>query len=47
MYTSFIVPKNAENKPELFLILEVIDEIFIEAHSWYFDSPDYILTWLQ
>ncbi|KUJ07246.1 uncharacterized protein LY89DRAFT_372159 [Mollisia scopiformis] len=45
MHTSFAVPKNAESEPELFLMLEVIDEIFSEAHSWCFDGPDYMLTW--
>ncbi len=45
IYTSFAVPKNAESKPELFLILEVIDEIFTEAHSWCFDGLDCMLTW--
>ncbi len=34
MHASFIVPKKAaESEPELVLMLEVIDEIFIEAHS--------------
>jgi hypothetical protein len=33
MYASFAVPKDAESEPELFLILEVMDEIFGEAHS--------------
>ncbi|KUJ17845.1 uncharacterized protein LY89DRAFT_732557 [Mollisia scopiformis] len=33
MHTSFAVPKNAESEPELFLMLEVMDEIFTEAHS--------------
>jgi hypothetical protein len=47
MYTSFLVLKNAESKPELFLILEVMDKIFTEAYSWCFDGPDCILTWPQ
>ncbi|KUJ06210.1 uncharacterized protein LY89DRAFT_692641 [Mollisia scopiformis] len=38
MHTSFAVPKNAESEPELFLILEVIDEIFSEAHSYRFHT---------
>jgi hypothetical protein len=33
MYASFTVLKNTDDEPELFLILEVMDEIFIEAHS--------------
>lgn len=33
MHASFTVPKDAESEPELFLILEVMDEIFTEAHS--------------
>jgi hypothetical protein len=45
MHASFVLPKDAESEPELFLILEVMDEIFIEAHGWCFDSPDCILTW--
>ena len=44
MHTFFAVPKDAESEPELFLMLEVMDEIFIEAHSWCFDGPDCMLT---
>jgi len=33
MHSSFTVPKTADDEPELFPILEVIDEIFIEVHS--------------
>ncbi len=33
IYASFAILKTTESEPELFLILEVIDEIFIEAHS--------------
>ena len=33
MHASFIVPKNADDEPELFLILEVMDKIFTEVHS--------------
>jgi hypothetical protein len=33
IYVSFAVPKTTNNKPKLFLILEVIDEIFLEAHN--------------
>jgi hypothetical protein len=33
IYAFFAVLKTANNKPELFLILEVIDEIFLEAHN--------------
>ncbi|KUJ19611.1 uncharacterized protein LY89DRAFT_780523 [Mollisia scopiformis] len=47
MHASFAVPKTAESEPELFLMLEIIDEIFIEAHSWCFDGPDCMLTWPQ
>jgi len=45
MHASFAVPKNADSEPELFLMLEVIDEIFREAHSWCFAGPDSVLTW--
>ncbi|KUJ14609.1 uncharacterized protein LY89DRAFT_720881 [Mollisia scopiformis] len=40
MHTSFAVPKNAESEPELFLMLEVMDEIFTEAHSCHFTTAD-------
>jgi hypothetical protein len=33
IYVSFAVPKLVESEPELVLMLEVIDEIFIEAYS--------------
>jgi hypothetical protein len=33
IYSSFIVLKTTNDEPELFLILEVIDEIFIEVYS--------------
>ncbi|KUJ13131.1 uncharacterized protein LY89DRAFT_673228 [Mollisia scopiformis] len=33
MHASFAVLKTAESEPELFLILEIIDEIFTEAYS--------------
>jgi hypothetical protein len=33
MHSSFTVPKTADDEPELFLMLEVMDEIFIEVHS--------------
>jgi hypothetical protein len=45
IHTSFAVPKTAETEPELFLMLEVMDKIFAEMHSWCFDSPDCMLTW--
>ena len=45
IYTSFTILKTTESEPELFLILEIIDKIFIEIYNWYFDNPDYILTW--
>jgi hypothetical protein len=33
IYTSFTIPKITESEPELFLILEVIDKIFIEIYN--------------
>jgi hypothetical protein len=33
MHASFAVPKLVKSEPELVLILEVIDEIFIKAYS--------------
>lgn len=42
---SFALPTNAESEPELFLILEVMDELLSEAHSCCFDGPDCMLTW--
>jgi hypothetical protein len=45
MHTFFAVLKLVKSEPELVLILEVIDEIFIKAHSWCFDGLDYMLTW--
>jgi hypothetical protein len=33
MHASFLAPRNADDEPELFLILEVMDEIFLKAHS--------------
>ncbi len=42
---SLSLPKSADNEPELFLILEVMDEILSEAHSWCFDGPECMLTW--
>ncbi len=33
IHASFAMPKTTESEPELFLMLEVIDEIFIEAYS--------------
>jgi hypothetical protein len=44
MHAFFAILKLVESKPELVLILEVINKIFIETHSWCFDSLDYILT---
>ena len=41
----FSLPKSADNKPELFLILEIMDEILSKAHSWCFDGPECMLTW--
>jgi hypothetical protein len=43
--SSFALPKNTNSEPELFLILEVMDEILLEAHGWCFDGPDCMLTW--
>jgi hypothetical protein len=45
IHASFAVPKAVESEPELVLILEIMDKIFIEVHSWCFDGPDYMLTW--
>jgi hypothetical protein len=45
MHAFFAVPKITESEPELFLMLEVINEIFIKAYSWCFDGPNCILTW--
>jgi hypothetical protein len=45
IHASFAMPKTTESEPELFLILEVINEIFTEAHSWCFDGPGCMLTW--
>ena len=46
MHASFALPKSAdEGEPELFLMLEVMDEILAEAHGWCFDGPDCMLTW--
>jgi hypothetical protein len=42
---SFSLPKNADDEPELTSILEVMDEILSEAHSWCFEGPDCMLTW--
>jgi hypothetical protein len=47
IHVSFVVLKTTNNKPELFLILEVINEIFLEAYNWCFDGPNCMLTWLQ
>jgi hypothetical protein len=33
IYASFAILKTIKSKPELFLILEVIDKIFIKAYS--------------
>jgi hypothetical protein len=33
MQASFIVLKKADDEPKLFLMLEVMDKIFIKAHS--------------
>ena len=46
MHASYALPKSAdEGEPELFLMLEVMDEILAEAHGWCFDGPDCMLTW--
>ncbi len=45
MHASFAAPKAAESEPELSLMLEVMDEVFSEAHGWCFDGPDCMLTW--
>jgi hypothetical protein len=33
IYISFIILKDTKREPKLFLILEVIDEIFIKTHN--------------
>jgi hypothetical protein len=33
IHVSFLAPRNTNDEPELFLMLEVIDEIFLEAYS--------------
>jgi hypothetical protein len=43
--SSFALPKNTNSETELFLILEVMDEILLEAHGWCFDGLDCMLTW--
>jgi hypothetical protein len=45
MHASDAVPKSADVEPELFLMLEVMDEIRSEAHGWCFDGPECMLTW--
>jgi len=45
MHASFAAPKAAESEPELSLMLEVMDEVFSEAHGWCFAGPDCMLTW--
>ncbi len=42
---SLALPKSADDEPELFLILEAMDEILSEAHGWCFDGPECMLTW--
>ncbi|KFY11379.1 hypothetical protein V492_04495 [Pseudogymnoascus sp. VKM F-4246] len=42
---SFSLPKSADGEPELTSILEAIDEILSEAHSWCLEGPDCMLTW--
>lgn len=42
---SFALLKNGDSEPELFLMLDVMDEILLEAHSWRFDGLDCMLTW--
>ena len=46
-HASFSLPKKDADKsePELLLILEVMDEILSEAHSWCFDGPECMMTW--
>lgn len=42
---SFALPKEADDAPELSVILEAMDEILSEAHGWCFDGPECMLTW--
>jgi hypothetical protein len=44
MHALVAVLKSAEEEPELFLMLEVMDEILSEAHGWCFDGPECMLT---
>ena len=45
MCASFAVPTNADSEPELFLMIDVLSNIFSEAHGRCFDGPVCILTW--
>lgn len=47
MHVFFAVLKTAESELKLFLMLEVMNEIFSEAHSWCFDGLNCMLTWSQ
>ena len=45
IHASIAVPRNADDEPALFLMLEVMEEILRAAHSWCFDGPDCMLNW--
>ncbi|KFZ22426.1 hypothetical protein V502_02883 [Pseudogymnoascus sp. VKM F-4520 (FW-2644)] len=45
MHAPVAAPKSADEEPELFLMLEVMDEILTEAHKQCFDGPECMLTW--
>ena len=42
---SIALPKNSDQEPELVAVLEGMEAILREAHSWCFDGPDCMLTW--
>ncbi len=45
MHAFFAVLKTAKSELKLSLMLEVMNEIFSEAHSWCFDGLNCMLTW--
>jgi hypothetical protein len=47
VYALFAVPKNTDDEPGLFLMLEAMDEVFETALWWCYDGPDCMLTWPQ
>ncbi|KAJ9658216.1 hypothetical protein H2201_007889 [Coniosporium apollinis] len=42
---SIALPKDSDQEPELVAMLEGMEAILREAHSWCFDGPDCMLTW--